>query len=92
MLTQKLGVGFLVTSPLLVAIHTIKQIMDMITLHPSIRTTRVRIYSTRRYEIVGSRTIKIRVKTKNLWIKQYFRRNKSNRCDLTDITFKLSRY
>jgi hypothetical protein len=46
----------------------------------------------RRYEIVGSRTIKIEVKTKNLWIKQYFRRNKSKRYDLTDIACKLSRY
>jgi hypothetical protein len=27
-----------------------------------------------RYEIVGSRTTKFGVKTKNLWIKQYFRR------------------
>jgi hypothetical protein len=46
----------------------------------------------RRYEAIGSRTIKIEAKTKNLWIKQYFRRNKSNRCDLIDIAFKLSRY
>jgi hypothetical protein len=45
----------------------------------------------RRYEIVGSKTIKIGVKTKNLWIKRYFRRNKSNRCGLTEIAFKLGR-
>jgi hypothetical protein len=34
----------------------------------------------------------IGVETKNLWIKQYFRHNKSNRWDLTDIAFKLSIY
>jgi hypothetical protein len=44
MLTQKLGIRFLVTSSLLVAIHTIKQIMDMVTLHQSIRTNCVRIF------------------------------------------------
>jgi hypothetical protein len=45
-----------------------------------------------RYEIVGLRTIKIGAKTKNLWIKRYFRHNKSNAWDLTDIVFKLNRY
>jgi hypothetical protein len=46
----------------------------------------------RHYEVVGSKTIKIEVKMKNLWIKRYFGRNKSNRWGLTDITFKLSKY
>jgi hypothetical protein len=32
------------TSLLFVAIHTIKQIMDMVTLHQSIRTKHVRIF------------------------------------------------
>jgi hypothetical protein len=40
---------------------TSKQIMDMITLHQNMRTNCVE-YSMRRYEIVGSRTNKFRVK------------------------------
>jgi hypothetical protein len=46
----------------------------------------------RRYDIAGLRTIKIEAKTKNLWIRQHFRSNKSNRWNLTDIAFKLSMY
>jgi hypothetical protein len=54
MLTHKLGFRFLVTSPLLVAIHTIKQLIDMITLHQSIRTNYIRIF----YESLRNRRFK----------------------------------
>jgi hypothetical protein len=40
----KLVFGFLVTSPLVVEIHTIKKIIYMVTLHQSIRTNCVRIF------------------------------------------------
>jgi hypothetical protein len=44
MLPQKLGFRFLVASLLCIAIHTNMQIMDMVTLHQSIRTNYVRIF------------------------------------------------
>jgi hypothetical protein len=44
MLPQKLGFKFLVTSPLLATIHTIKKIMDMVTLHQKIRINCVSIF------------------------------------------------
>jgi hypothetical protein len=70
MLTQKLGFRFLITSPILVAIHTIKQKMDMVTLHKKWKQT-THSYSIRRYEVVGSITTKIGVMFENIWFMKF---------------------
>jgi hypothetical protein len=43
-LSQKLGFRFLVTQLLLVAIHTNKQIMDILTLHQNMETNCIQIF------------------------------------------------
>jgi hypothetical protein len=62
----KLVFRLLVTSTLLIAIHTIKQIMDMVTLHQSIVTYCVRIFYAPLRDR-SSRTTKIEVTVKNIW-------------------------
>jgi hypothetical protein len=59
----------LVTSPLFVAIHTNRQGSLKNNSTPNMRTNDVK-YSTRCYEIVGSRTTKIGVVVKEIWFSE----------------------
>jgi hypothetical protein len=41
-----------------------------------------------RYAVIGPRTIKVEVKTKKLWVKQYF----FGAINIIDVAFELKRY